>query len=236
MGGAVRAPIVLARLRCADLEHRHVRRPSGDRRDAGEPGSATASAQLRAERGAACAAREPGLVHVRDRHRARPRDRRIGRRARADGFDRRARIERLRGACWHAPRSRRPPPRRTWARDMDRPTRAHRPHAGPRRAALLPGRRRRAERPGARRAVEAAQCPDAGGRPIPQPGRQLAGALSLALSPRPGLPRRPAVPALPRPLAALHPQGQDGRLAGSLRQGDGARFLGRHRSRLGALR
>ena len=46
------------------------------------------------------------------------------------------------------------------------------------------------------------------------------------------------LPYLPFPaeLAGLHAQGQDGRLAGDVRQGDGADLLGRHRVRLGELR
>ena len=41
----------------------------------------------------------------------------------------------------------------------------------------------------------------------------------------------PYIP-FPAPLARLHPQGQDGRLAGDVRQGDGAELLGRHGVRL----
>ena len=64
----------------------------------------------------------------------------------------------------------------------------------------------------------------------------LAQPLSLARAARPGLVRPPALHPLPRQLAGLHAQGQDGRLAGDVRQGDGAELLGRHRMRLGKLR
>ena len=57
---------------------------------------------------------------------------------------------------------------------------------------------------------------DAGHRQAPARGRRMARALQVALPARPGLVRPPALPALPRPLAGVHAQGQDGRLAGGL--------------------
>src|SRR5204863_4796145 len=58
-------------------------------------------------------------------------------------------------------------------------------------------------------------------------GRLLAQALSLAPPARPDLPRPLPLPAVPRTLAAVHPQGPDGRLARALCRGDGARLVER---------
>ena len=61
-------------------------------------------------------------------------------------------------------------------------------------------------------------------RPVAQP-------LQVAVPARPGLVRPPAVPEVPRQLAGVLPEGQDRRLAGVLRHGDGAQLLDQHRRR-----
>src|SRR5436190_577692 len=62
-------------------------------------------------------------------------------------------------------------------------------------------------------------------------GRFLAQPLSLARAARPGLVRPSALHPVPRELAGVHAQGQDGRLAGDVCQGDGAQLLGCHQMR-----
>ena len=68
------------------------------------------------------------------------------------------------------------------------------------------------------------------------PRRLLAQPLPLARPARPGLVRPPALHPVPRPLAGVHAQGQDGRLAGDVCEGHGARLLGLHRVPQGHLR
>ena len=54
---------------------------------------------------------------------------------------------------------------------------------------------------------------------------------AVALPARPGLVRPHALPAVPRGLAGVFAQGHDGRLAGDVHEGDGARVLERHAMR-----
>jgi putative flavoprotein involved in K+ transport len=56
-------------------------------------------------------------------------------------------------------------------------------------------------------------------------GRQLAQALQVALPARPRVVRPPALPALPRPLAGVQPEGQDRRLARDVHEGHGPELL-----------
>ena len=103
-------------------------------------------------------------------------------------------------------------------------------------AALLPRHRRRPGRHRARRAPEAARRADHHRREERASGRQLAQALQVALPARPGLVRPYALSAVPCELAGILAQGQDRRLAGNVRQGDGAQRLGFDRSEKRDLR
>ena len=103
-------------------------------------------------------------------------------------------------------------------------------------AALLRHHRRR---PGRHRAWRAPEAPrrahDHPGEERPR--RQLvAKPLQVARPARPRLVRPPALSAVPRSLAGVHAEGPDGRLAGDVRQGDGARLLGFVRMPAGGLR
>ena len=98
-------------------------------------------------------------------------------------------------------------------------------------AALLPGHRRRPGRHHAGRAAEAARRAHRDRREECAGRRFLAQPLPLARAARSGLVRPSALHPVSRQLAGLHAQGQDGRLAGDVRQGDGAQLLGRHRMR-----
>ncbi len=100
----------------------------------------------------------------------------------------------------------------------------------------MPGHRRRPGRPRPRRAAQAPRRADADRRQGRAPRRSMARALQIAVPARPGLVRPHALPALPRPLADLHTQGPDRRLAGDVRQGHGAELLGENRMREGQLR
>ena len=59
-----------------------------------------------------------------------------------------------------------------------------------------------------------------------RPGRLVAEPLQVAVPPRPRLVRPPAVHQVPGQLAGLLAEGQDRRLAGDVREGDGAQLLG----------
>ena len=65
--------------------------------------------------------------------------------------------------------------------------------------------------------------------------RQLAQPLQEPVPARPGVVRPTAVPAVPRRLAGVQPEGQDRRLARELHQADGAQLLVRHRMQERAL-
>ncbi len=84
--------------------------------------------------------------------------------------------------------------------------------------ALRPRRRRRAGWHRARLPPAAARRTEPGDRQAPAPGRPVAQPLQVALPPRPGLVRPPALPEVPRQLAGLRAQGQDRRLARVLRR------------------
>ena len=95
--------------------------------------------------------------------------------------------------------------------------------------ALRAGRRRRPGRHRARRTAAPARRAGAGDRQAPAPRRPVAQPLQVAVPPRPGLVRPPALPEVPGQLAGLRAQGQDRRLARVLHAGHGGALLVQHR-------
>ena len=77
--------------------------------------------------------------------------------------------------------------------------------------------------------------PDPRRRQAPAARRPVAQQVQVALPPRPGLVRPPAVPEVPRQLAGVRAEGQDRRLAGVVREGDGGAVLVEHHGDLGHL-
>src|SRR5204863_4716988 len=111
------------------------------------------------------------------------------------------------------------------AQKLARSTRAGRSRARRDAPALLRDHRRRPGRDRARRAPEAPRRAHARDREERARRRLLAQALPLARAPRPGVVRPPAVPAFPRSLAGVLAERPDGRLAGDVRESDGAQLL-----------
>ena len=98
--------------------------------------------------------------------------------------------------------------------------------AGLHEATLRGDHRRRAGRHHAWRAAEEARRAGDHHRKECAAGRHLAQPLQEPVPARPGVVRPPAVPAVPRRLAGVQPEGQDRRLARELHQADGAQLLG----------
>ncbi len=216
----------LARPAGLHLEHRHPRGPRGHRGDGAAAGRPDRRQRL-------CAGSEdagPGrrLVRFRDRDGPVPGLCPSQGWPRLTAADRDDRAQGLRGAGRRPSHRRARAPRREGPPHLARRTPGRGAFARPRPAALLPDRRRRPGRAGARRPPQAPRRSDPGHRRPRASGGCVAEPLQVALSARPDLARPFPLPALPRPLAALHLQGQDGRLAGGLHQGDGAGLLGLH--------
>ena len=102
--------------------------------------------------------------------------------------------------------------------------------------ALLPHRRRRPGRRRAGRAAAPARRPDDRCRQEGAPRGPVAPPVQVPVPARPGLVRPPAVSDVSRQLAGVLAERQDRRLAGVVRQGDGAQLLAQHRGQERLLR
>ena len=173
---------------------------------------------------------------VRDRGRPRPRPPAPARRPGVDAADDALRAQGPRGAARRRAPARGRARRRPRPRDVARGPRARGARARPHDPARRRHRRRRPGRDRARRPPAAARRPDDHRRAQRAPRRLLAQALQVALPPRPGLVRPPAVHQVPRELAGLLAEGQDRRLAGDVHAGHGAQLLDLHDRQERALR
>ena len=131
-----------------------------------------------------------------------------------------------RGAPRAGPAARCRARRRARSRELARAAPARGRGARGHHTALRRHHRRRAGRHRAGRAAAPARRPDRHRRPSPAARRPVAQPLQVALPPRPGLVRPPALHQVPRELARVLAEGQDRRLARDVHAGDGAQLLG----------
>ena len=133
------------------------------------------------------------------------------------GFEEKAGFARPFGAKHGADKN-----RRTWKEEREQEA----AELGYQPSAVYADRRRRPGRNCARRAAAQLDVPTIIVDKQCAAGRCLAQALQIALPARPGLVRPSALHRLPQELAGVLAEGQDRRLAGDVRQGDGAELLG----------
>ena len=175
-----------------------------------------------------------GVVHVRDRGRARPRAAAADRRGRTEAWTLLTTLTELKG--YEEARGDARPKGVEHGAQQGPDQLAGTPRAGGRRSsasrpALRADRRRRPGRDRAGRAAAPARGAVAHRRQALAPRRPVAQPVQVAVPARPGLVRPPAVPQVPRQLAGVRAQGQDRRLARVLHQGDGAHLLAEHGGR-----
>ena len=219
---------LLARSRRLHLEHQDDGRARSGPRHADPLPQASEAARLARRRGRD---RDRGgrrariLDFVRDRDRARLWPHPHQGRPHLDAADHDGRTQGPRGEGGLHPRARREARRQSRRQDLEGIARRGGREARLRNAALCADHRRRAGRDRARRALEATRRADDHRRKERARGRFLAQALQVALPARSGLVRPSALYRLSEELAGVLAQGQDRRLAGNVRQGDGAELL-----------
>ena len=143
-----------------------------------------------------------------------------------DAADRARRAHGSRAGSRAAAAQGRRPRRQPRAADLARGPRARGRGARPHDPAVRGHRRRRAGWDRARRAAAPAARADDHRRAQPAPRRLMAQPIQVAVPPRPGVVRPPAVRQVPAELAGVLAQGQDRRLARDVHARDGDQLLG----------